>query len=497
MYYINTFLTIILLRLVMIKKYLEDIDNKEKLYKAFDEVNEIDIIDDKTDCISNKIILCKNFLLNILNIKKREFNSNKSEKLNLKQLLSKQIITGDKIAELLEKFPDTNRNIGKIPEVFFRRVAKKKHNACAIKLYDIFAKYSLILNYDYTCDIEDDDYIECRDQELAKELTKLLRQKVSVKYTGHGCNGNGFKISLNNQNYFYKVFYLHNKPDKISIEKHGSNAEIPFAYFANKKGRKGQFAKFYFGRISSKYEKDCFMITEFLEKQDKELPEKLHIDYITINPDEYRRSDNKINGKIVDFGGLIESSITDLKNPAIRKLIRIILKHINYQFDSNIFQAKWEINEANLNSLKTYIISKADYKLYLRAVEIIKASFHNIPEAIINTLNNLKNETIPIEIIDTLLPSHIITPTLETLQKNLYHYNIKIKTRQNAQSEMLGYLIIDLNYNRHAIARFDTENNIQELRFEQVNDGKINIILKLTSQEILKSELKDFSGILY
>lgn len=497
MYYINTFLTIILLRLVMIKKYLEDIDNKEKLYKAFDEVNEIDIIDDKTDCISNKIILCKNFLLNILNIKKREFNSNKSEKLNLKQLLSKQIITGDKIAELLEKFPDTNRNIGKIPEVFFRRVAKKKHNACAIKLYDIFAKYSLILNYDYTCDIEDDDYIECRDQELAKELTKLLRQKVSVKYTGHGCNGNGFKISLNNQNYFYKVFYLHNKPDKISIEKHGSNAEIPFAYFANKKGRKGQFAKFYFGRLASKYEKDCFMITEYLEKQEGKNTEKLHIDYITINPDEYRRSDNKINGKIVDFGGLIESDIEELKDPAIRKLIRIILKHINYQFDSKIFEARWEINKPNLDSLKKYIFSKSDYRLYLRAVEIIKASFHNIPEAIINTLNNLKNETIPIEIIDTLLPSHIITPTLETLQKNLYHYNIKIKTRQNAQSEMLGYLIIDLNYNRHAIARFDTENNIQELRFEQVNDGKINIILKLTSQEILKSELKDFSGILY
>ena len=64
----------------------------------------------------------------------------------------------------------------------------------------------------------------------------------------------------------------------------------------------------------------------------------------------------KINGKIVDFGGLIETDTEDLRNPAIRKLIRIILKHINYQFDSNIFQAKWEINEANLNSLKTYII---------------------------------------------------------------------------------------------------------------------------------------------
>ncbi len=481
----------------MIEQFLISIDNKEKLYKAFDEVNEIDIIDDETDCISNKKILCKNFLLNILGAKKKEFKLTNTEKLNLKQLLAKHIITGEKIIEILEKFPNTNRNIGNVPKVFFRKITKKKHSICALKLYDIFAKYALILNYDYTCDKEDYDYIECKDQELAKELTKLLRQKVSVKYTGHGCNGNGFKISLNNQNYFYKVFYLHNKPDKISIEKHGSNAEIPFAYFANKKGRKGQFAKFYFGRISSKYEKDCFMITEFLEKQDKKPQDGLHIDYITINPDEYRRSDNKINGKIVDFGGLIESDTEDLKNPALRKLIRIILKHLNYQFDSNIFQAKWEINKANLDSLKTYIISKADYKLYLRAVEIIKTSIHNIPEKILETLINLKNASKPIKIIDTLLPEHIVTPRLETLIKNLYHFNMKIKTRQNAQTGILGYLIIDLNNNKHAIVRFDTENKIQEIRFEQIVAGKINILLKLTRPEIEACGLKDFSGILY
>ena len=481
----------------MIEQFLISIDNKEKLYKAFDEVNEIDIIDDETDCISNKKILCKNFLLNILGAKKKEFKLTNTEKLNLKQLLAKHIITGEKIIEILEKFPNTNRNIGNVPKVFFRRITKKKHNACALKLYDIFAKYALILNYDYTCDKEDYDYIECKDQELAKELTKLLRQKVCVKYTGHGCNGNGFKISLNNQNYFYKVFYLHNKPDKISIEKHGSNAEIPFAYFANKKGRKGQFAKFYFGRISSKYEKDCFMITEFLEKQDKKPQDRLHIDYITINPDEYRRSDNKINGKIVDFGGLIETDTEYLRNPAIRKLIRIILKHLNYQFDSNIFQAKWEINKANLDSLKTYIISKADYKLYLRAVEIIKTSIHNIPEEILETLINLKNASKPIKIIDTLLPEHIVTPRLETLIKNLYHFNMKIKTRQNAQTGILGYLIIDLNNNKHAIVRFDTENKIQEIRFEQIVAGKINILLKLTRPEIEACGLEDFSGILY
>ena len=482
----------------MIEKFLEDIDNIDKFYKAFDEVNEIDIIDDETNCISNKIILCKNFLLNILKTKKKNFSSIKeNKKLNLQTLLSKKLVTGNRIIEVLEKFPDTNRNIGSIPQDFFKEIAAQNHKKFSLELYETLAKYSLILNYDYTCNEGDEDYFECRDYELANELTRLLKQKVSVKYSGHGSNGNGFKLSFNNKTYFYKVFYLHNKTDKISIEKHGSNAEIPFAYYANKKGRKGQFAKFYFGRLSSKYERDCFMITEYLEKRESKNTEKLHIDYITIHPNEYRRFDNKINGKIVDFGGLIESDIEELKNPAMRKLIRVILKHINYHFDSNIFETRWDINKRNLDSLKKYIFSKADYNLYLRAVEIIKTSFHNMPQAILNTLTNLKNETIPVKIIDTLLPQHIITLRLESLLRNLYHYNIKIKTRQEAQCGMLGYLIIDLNNNKHAIVRFDIDNNIQEIRFEQIAAGKIDILLKLTRSEIEICSHKDFSGILY
>ena len=81
--------------------------------------------------------------------------------------------------------------------------------------------------------------------------------------------------------------------------------------------------------------------------------------------------------------------------------------------------------------------------------------------------------------------------------ENLHHFNIKIKTRQNAQAEILGYLIIDLNNNKHAIVRFDTENKIQEMRFEHIDAGKINVLLKLTCPEIETCNLKDFSEILY
>ena len=318
-----------------------------------------------------------------------------------------------------------------------------------------------------------------------------------MNYSGHGCNGNGFKISFNNKNYFYKVFYLHNKPDKISIEKHGSNAEIPFAYFAEKKGRKGQFAKFHFGRLSSRYEKDCFMVTEFLEKQERKSPKKLYIDYININPDEYRRFDNKINGKIVDFGGLIESNIQDLKDPAIRRLVRVIFKHINYQYNPNIFETKWEINEANLLSLKRYVITKADYNLYTKSIDIIEQTIHNIPKAIITTLKSIKNNAKPIKVIETLLPSHIIVQNLDILLKNIEHYELKIKTGQKAQNNILGYLIIDLNNNKHVVIRFDVNNIIHEIRFEKIESRKVDVIQKFTGSDLGKCKLKNFSGILY
>ena len=128
---------------------------------------------------------------------------------------------------------------------------------------------------------------------------------------------------------------------------------------------------------------------------------------------------------------------------------------------------------------------------------IIDSYIQNIPEEILETLVNLKNVSQPIKIIDTLLPEHIITPRLEILMENLHHFNIKIKTRQNAQAEILGYLIIDLNNNKHAIVRFDTENKIQEMRFEHIDAGKINVLLKLTCPEIETCNLKDFSEILY
>lgn len=477
----------------MIENSLNDLITSKQFYEAVEAVNKIDIIDQETDCISNKKILCKNFLYNILYTKKQELVSGNS-KVKLKKLLTSQMYTGNKLIDLLEKFPGTNRNVGKIPKDFFKKVPFKRHKECAIKLYEILAKYSLILNYDYSCDIDDDDYITCRDKELGKELTKLLKQKVNVLYVNHGCNGNGFKLTVNNKNYFYKVFYPHNKPDKISIETHGSDAEIPFALFANKYGRYGQFVKFYFGRVASKYEKDCFMITEFLEKKEvQNNTEKLHVDYITINNDELRRSDNTINGKIVDFGGLVESCNPDLKNPKMRRLIRVICKHINYKFNYDIFAAKWEINQQNFDSLKKYVMNNYDEEYYLKAVNIIKENIKNIPPLLIKTLVELNH---PVKIEEKLSKDDIITTSLERLLTGIEHYNIQIKTSQKPSAAAMGYMIIGLNNKKHGVFRFDINNKIQEIRFEKLADGKIELILKLSSSEIENCNIPDLSNIL-
>lgn len=480
----------------MLNDILKNINNIKDFYNIIDKINNIDILDDKKDWILNKRILCKNFLLKVLYERKKTLKIQDNPKFNLQLFLSKKLIRDNRLIDILEKYPNINRNIGKIPKVFFKNIPRDKHKEYALKIYELFSNYSLILNYDFSLEPNNEDYWPCKDGELAQKLSKLLKQKISINYVGHGCNGNGFKINIDNKNYFYKVFYLYNTDENI-FDQHGINAEVPFAYYANKKGRIGQFAKFYFGRIASKHEKDCFLITEFIDKkQCNTKKNKLSIDYLTINADEKRKISNSINDKIVDFGGLIESNIQELKNAEIRKFIRIILKHINYKFDDSIFEATWEINENNLNSLKKYVNKKGNYNSYQESINIIQTQIHNIPPEIIDLLKNINSNTKPIKIIDTLLPKHLFTNNLNSLLNNIKHYNIKIKTSQNAQINSLGYIILDLNNNKICVCRYNTNNEIQEIRIEEISNGKINQLIKLTQTEILQCPIKDFKNLL-
>lgn len=477
----------------MIEEFLKDIITSHQIDNILEEVNKITIMNERTDGLLNKRILCKNFLYKLLSTYKEKKKIN--NKVNTTKLLTNQLFCGSRLITLIEKFPNVNRNVGKIPKIFFKRIGKKKHKDCAIKLYEILAEYSQILNYSYDYDIDDDNYIECKNNKLAKELKKLLRQKVHISYIGHGCNGNCFKLTISKHDYCYKVFFPHYKNDLIfDNEKHGCDAEIHFAIYAHKYGRYGQFAKFYFGRLSSIYERDSFMVTEFISSDfSNNKTQNLHLDYLTIKDSEIRRYDNTINGKIVDYGGLIESRIPELKNPKMRRLIRVICKHINYTFNPDFFEFYAEINERNFDSLQKFVLKNYDRVFYLKAVKLINENIKNIPKEFIKELKKLNK---PIKAIEKLAPKDLITHDLKKLEKNLLYYNIKIKTSAEPNNIQLGYIIADLNNNKVAVFRYDENNKIQEIRFEKLKIGNSDILLRLTGDEIKNPPINDFQNIL-
>jgi len=443
----------------------------KSINKALKKVNKIDIIDDDTNCLCNKKILCKNLFYKVIEKKYRYLIDASSCKINLKCMLSRNLCSGKKLLRILNY--SKSRNLGEVPFCFMKNILPENRKDICIELYNLFAKYSLILNYDFTCDEDGEDYIKCRDYELAFELSKLINQKVEVTYTGHGCFGNGFRIKIGEQSFFYKVFYL--REDLADI--HGCNAEIANAVYANKNGRKGQFVKFCFGRMISEYEKDGFMINEFVENQSRTTEQRtIFVDYLTLAKSEIMRFDNSKNGKIIDFGALKVSRFKELENSTTRRIVRVICNHITFRHDMEKIAFDWRIGKNNFNSLKRYA-GKLDYNEYLKAVNIIRKTFKNIPPKLIKLLQNIKtsNSDTGFQEVIIFKPKDLFCTDLNKLKRNLKKFSLKILTESEPmpQFNALGNMIVKVTGNSHFVIRYD--NKIREIRIEEIADGHITV----------------------
>ncbi len=471
----------------MLARYIEEIieiKSKKLFAKKQKEVLDFDILDEELQLISNYRILLKNTLYKALQNNKLSKIDKKAPKINLKKMLIKRHYNGFEILDILDKFPNSNRNIGSIPKVFLEKVSNKKETSK--KIFDLFAKYSLILNFDYSLEKDDTEYIDCDCDSLANELSGLIDKNVKIKYIGHGCNGNGFKINIDSEKFFYKVYYPLGNKD--TINKHGATAEVSSAVYAQTYSSKGVFAKFFFGKIASKTSKDGFLITEFIDKN-KDLRDNsirnLRINYITLTPNELCRSDNTLCGKFVDFGGIEESNIKELQNPAMRKMIRIILNSINYRFDKKTFSSCWKVHPNNIISLRNYSKNK-DY-LYKNALKIIKRKIYNIPNDIIEKLNNI-NSFDNIETTEQLSIKDLLTNNLRTLFRIVRYYKIPIRSVQKSINGSMGYIILDLGNNKLVIYLF-TKHKIYQIRFEEQMEKEFKILHKLCDDEILNSSI--------
>ena len=469
-----------------IAKHISELSNIEELYNYSKKLTDIDIVIDGCDITSNRIVYFKNFLFKLLIKKENELLSKENNNCtSLNKILKKKLMNGEKLQDFFKRCYCKNRNIGTIPKCFLNNVSDKKSTAIAI--YNLFAEYSLKLNYDYEFDYDeydyDKDYLSPDTDSFVQKLSTLINKPVQMDYVGSGYNGNGFKITIDNQSFFYKVFYLYNSIDPKRYYNHGGLAEPQMALFASKNSPKSKFAKFFFGRVCNLISYDSFLVTEFVERKNNINTNKnLVLDYVKISETEENKFDNKINGKIVDFGG-IKISHPELNDKKLRRLIRVILSFINYKHDENLLYYKWSITSKNICILKQYLL-KYDMQSFVAALNLIKKYQKFVIDEYVELLLNMFKKHCHDDFMycKYLSLADLLKQNVEELQNIITKFNLKVTTRSEPIVEFnsLGYLIIKLQKNVQVVCFYDINNKIHNVRIEKNIDNNIDTIVEYT-----------------
>ncbi len=461
---------------------INKIKNLKELKKIMDKVININIITLSVGAgKNNALILLKNYLYNLVKKQKEYLRPDSVPKINLKRIFNKKYTSTKRLSRIYEKNLYINRNIGIVPRIFLENTENKKERVN--KLYDLFAKYSLILNYDYSHDLSVSFVkIPFYTKEFADELTILINKKVEISFIGNGYFGNGYKITVFEENkkydFFYKTFFPYS-----NVVKHGADLEVIYAYFANRHSRKNQFVRFFMGRLATPYEKDVFLLTEFVQNNEKINTQntRLTLDYLYSQD---KRIDNTINGKIIDFGAVREWE-PELNNNELRKIVRLIVMRLSKTIDKNNVLYNWKMSKKNCSTLKQYI-NKVNFDLYKQALNIIKRNFNSLPDEVFNDLINIKEWDNIHQINETryLQTKDIVNLNLNTIKRNAQILNLVIKTSVDGINNMFGYMILDLFKNRQVIIFLDNENNITKMRFEKLIEGEYVSVLELSKEEI-------------
>ena len=454
-------------------------------------ITDIDIIIDGCDITSNKIAFLKNFLCKILIKKQKElFSKQNVTSTSLNNVLSKYLMNGKNLQDFFNRCRCKNRNIGNIPKIFLDKVKDKKNTVIAI--YNLFAEYSFRLNYDYELDYDDCDYeinyLSPDIKAFEECLSALINKPVKMSYVGSGFNGNGFKIVVDEQKFFYKVFYLYNSTDPKRYYNHGGLAEPQMALFATKNSPKSNFAKFFFGRVCNVMGIDSFLVTEFIERNDniKNDKIKLSVDYVKISETEEHKYDNKINGKIVDFGG-IRVAIPQLADKNLRKLVRVILSFIKYKNDENKLYYEWNIS--NIKALKTYLakFKKSDYQ---KALELIENYQNYVVSEIFDFLKDIEKYKDDVFHYEKFIrTTDVLKINVADVYKTITIYNLHVATRTEPIPEFnsFGNFIVRLNSLYQIVYLFNLNDEIIKIRIEKFENNNIKTVLEVDNIDNVKN----------
>ncbi len=219
---------------------------------------------------------------------------------NFSQYLEKNYINADKMDELLTIYPQTSRNIGKIPNAWLDKT--KNRLKAQEEIYDLINFFnSKIL---YCEDIQRDFY--CKD--FGRTLSQIINKDSKIYFYDKGSYGEVFLIQIENGGkYCLKLFEPTLKRTGKLYKSHGASIEPQNAIFVNKHSK--DYVKMYFAKVASRNQNDAFLVTQFLDKgiipQDTvEENDKRYL--IKCDDISFFKTDhhNIVCSKIVDFGDI-------------------------------------------------------------------------------------------------------------------------------------------------------------------------------------------------
>ncbi len=202
--------------------------------------------------------------------------------------LTENYIDADMLTDLLTAFPATPREVGSVPEDWLANVPKELHDK---SIQDIYSAVSI---FQETADVET----------FADQISTILNKKANVAELNSGTFGTGYKISVEDaKDMCIKIFPKHLENRNKTPNMHGQHVEVQNGIFANK--HSSDFVKMYFGRVASLRHKDGFLVTQFLGNNIIPVITGKDKTNYKVSSGDCFMGHNIINGKNIDFGGMI------------------------------------------------------------------------------------------------------------------------------------------------------------------------------------------------
>lgn len=204
------------------------------------------------------------------------------------QYLTENYIDADMLTDLLTAFPATPREVGSIPEDWLVNLPETQRTKAIEDVYNVISIFQ------ETSDTK----------KFSEQMSAVLDKQVDVTELSSGTFGTGYRISVEDaKDLCIKIFPKHLETRNKTPNMHGQHVEVQNGIFANT--HSSDFVKMYFGRVAAHKHKDGFLVTQFLGNN--------IIPVITGKPQgEYKVTSgdcfmghNIINGKNIDFGGMI------------------------------------------------------------------------------------------------------------------------------------------------------------------------------------------------